>query len=238
VKYFSHGFKGPVGNKWYIENCRTSIGGKDPVADANNVLWETGLEANKNLARERKRRLHYVSNILILDDPENPENEGKVFLFKYGKKIFDKINDLMHPEFDDEVPVNPFDFWGGANFKLRIRKVDGFTNYDKSEFEPPSTLKDDDEEMEKIWSVEYPLLPFLHEDNYKSYTDLKKKFEDVIGLTDTLDARISAEDIEPDEDDIPIGGEEEVTVPDTEEGSEDVMDFFKKIADGEDDIPY
>lgn len=228
VKYFSHGFKDIGG--WYIENCRTSIGEKDPVADANNVLWETGLEANKNLARDRKRRLHYVSNILVIDDPENPENNSKVFLFKYGKKIFDKINDVMHPEFADEEAINPFDFWEGANFKLRIRKVDGFTNYDKSEFESVKVLHEDDEALEKLWATEYPLKPFLEEENYKPYSLLKEKFEKVIGLNNDHDARITAEDLEPEDDDIPIGGEDEVTVPDSEEAPGDVMDFFDKLA--------
>jgi len=228
VKYFSHGFKDVGG--WYIENCRTSIGEKDPVADANNVLWETGLEANKNLARDRKRRLHYVSNILVIDDPEHPENNGKVFLFKYGKKIFDKINDKMHPEFEDDVAVNPFDFWEGANFKLRIRKVEGYTNYDKSEFETPEAVHDDDETIENLWKIEHALKPFLEADFYKPYTVLKEKFERVIGLTSEHDARITAEDLEPEDNDVPIGGEDTETVPDSEEAPGDVMDFFDKLA--------
>lgn len=180
VRVFSHGFKGPSGS-WYIENSRTTIGESDPVAELNAKLWNSGIESDKDIARQQKRRLHFISNILVLKDPANPENEGKVFLFKYGKKIFDKLNDLMNPAFDDEEPVNPFDFWEGANFRLRIRQVEGYRNYDKSEFSEPSSLSDDDSMLEKIWEKQYSLQEFIDPKNFKSYDELKTKLDRVLG---------------------------------------------------------
>ena len=159
ARLFSHGFKGPGG--WYIENSRTTIGGKDPVSEMNTQLWNSGLESDKDIARQRKRRLNYISNIYVVSDPANPENEGKVFLYKYGKKIFDKINEAMQPEFADEDPIDPFDFWKGANFKLKVRKVAGYINYDKSEFESPSPLLNgDDALLEELWNKQYSLKEF------------------------------------------------------------------------------
>ena len=146
VRVFNHGFQGPGG--WYIENSLTTNGKKDPVSEYNSKLWDTGLEANRDIVRKQKRRLTYYTNIMVVEDAKRPENEGKVFLFKFGKKIFDKINDMMNPQFEDETSVNPFDFWEGANFKLKIRKVEGFTNYYKAEFASPSPLFEDDEKME------------------------------------------------------------------------------------------
>ena len=157
VRMFSHGFQGPGGG-WYIENSLTTLNQKDPVSDYNTILWNNGTEAGKEQARKQKRRLNYFSNIYVIEDPAHPENEGKVFLFKYGKKIFDKVNDLMNPEFSDEEAVNPFDLWGGANFKLKIRMVDGFVNYDKSEFDSSTPLLDDDAKLEEIWNTQYCLL--------------------------------------------------------------------------------
>ena len=150
VQYWDHGFKGPSG-RWYIEKSLTSIGQSDPVSEMNSQLWNSGRDEDKDLARSRKRRLHYVSNILVVSDPAAPENDGKVFLFKYGKKIYEKIMDVMQPEFEDEKPVNPFDFWGGANFKLKIRQVEGYRNYDKSSFDEPSVLLDDEDELESLF---------------------------------------------------------------------------------------
>lgn len=181
VRYWDHGFKGPTG-RWYIESSLTSIGQPDPVSELNSVLWNSGNDKDKEIARDRKRRLHYVSNILVISDPANPANEGKVFLFKYGKKIFDKINDLMQPQFQDETPVNPFDFWGGANFRLKIRNFEGFRNYDKSEFDKPSELFDgDDARLEEVYGQLYSLSDFTNPDNYKSYADLKRKLIEVLG---------------------------------------------------------
>lgn len=181
VRFWDHGFKGPTG-RWYIENSLTSIGQPDPVAEINSVLWNSGNEKDKELARERKRRLHYVSNILVVSDPANPDNEGKVFLYKYGKKIFDKIMDIMQPQFQDESPVNPFDFWTGANFKLKIRNFEGYRNYDKSEFESASELFGGDEaKLEKTYNALYSLKDFTDPSNYKSYADLKRKLVEVLG---------------------------------------------------------
>lgn len=181
VKYYDHGFQGPGG--WYIEKSLTSINQTDPVSEYNTELWNTGLDANKELARRQKRRLHYVSNIYIVKDPKHPENEGKVFLFKYGKKIFEKITQAMNPQFEDDQAIDPFDLWTGANFKLKIRKVDGYQNYDLSEFESPSALFDDDEKLESIWKSEYTLKDILNPKNFKSYTDLKSRLDRVLGIT-------------------------------------------------------
>jgi hypothetical protein len=181
VRYWDHGFKGPTG-RWYIENSLTSIGQNDPVSELNSVLWNSGNEKDKEVARDRKRRLHYVSNILVISDPANPANEGKVFIYKFGKKIFDKINDLMQPQFQDETPVNPFDFWGGANFRLKIRNFEGYRNYDKSEFDKPSELFDgDDKRLEEVYGQLHSLSDFSDPKNYKSYTELKKKLIEVLG---------------------------------------------------------
>ena len=179
ARVWSHGFKGPTG-KWYIENSLTTIGKPDPVSELNNELWNSGTDANKNVAREQKRRLSYIVNVLVVQDPSNPANEGKVKLFKFGKKIFDKIKDAMQPEFPGEEPVNPFDFWKGANFKLKIRNVEGYRNYDKSEFEPVSVLSDDDAKIETIWGQQYSLVDFLDARHFKSYEELKKKLEGVL----------------------------------------------------------
>lgn len=182
VKVFNHGFQGPGG--WYIENSLTTLGQKDPVSEYNTQLWNSGVEANKEIARKQKRRLSYISNVYIVEDPKNPENEGKVFLYKYGKKIFDKINEAMNPQFEDEKAVNPFDLWAGANFKLKIRKVEGYQNYDKSEFESASVLGDfDDDRLESIWKSEYSLKEFLAPENFKSYDELKAKLDKVLGLS-------------------------------------------------------
>jgi len=179
VKYWDHGFKGPTG-LWYIENSLTTIGQPDPVSEMNTQLWNTGNDEDKKTVRERKRRLHYVSNIMVVSDPANPQNEGKTFMFRYGKKIFDKIMDVMQPEFADEEPVNPFDFWEGANFKLKIRNVEGYRNYDKSEFDSASKLADD-EKLESIYNGLYSLAEVVDPKNFKSYDELKTKLHRVLG---------------------------------------------------------
>ena len=178
ARVWSHAFQGPGG--WYIENSLTTLGQKDPVSEENTILWNSGVDSDKEIARKRKRKLSYYSNIYVVSDPKHPENEGKVFLFKFGKKIFDKITEAMQPAFEDEKPINPFDFWTGANFKLKIRKVDGFWNYDKSEFEAVSPISTDDEAVKGIWNKQYPLKPFLEAANFKSYDELKEKFNRVI----------------------------------------------------------
>jgi len=184
VRIFNHGFKGPSG-KWYIENSLTTLNQKDPVSEYNSQLWNASSEENspqRKQAREQKRRLTYISNILIISDPKHPENEGKVKLFKYGKKIFDKISMLMDPEFEGDEAVNPFDFWKGANFKLRIRTVEGYRNYDQSTFESASVLNSDDSKLEEIWKSQYSLKEFADPKNFKSYDELKKKLYEVLGL--------------------------------------------------------
>jgi len=182
VKYWDHGFQGPTG-LWYIENSLTSIGQDDPVSEMNSQLWNSGRDEDKAVARDRKRRLHYVSNIYVVSDPANPENEGRVFLYKFGKKIFDKIMDVMQPEFADEDPVNPYDFWEGADFKLKIRKVEGWVNYDKSEFSNPSPLLGgDDDDLEVIYNKLYSLKDFVDPKNYKTYDELKAKLNRVLGV--------------------------------------------------------
>ena len=188
---FSHGFKGKGG--WYIENCPTTIGRKCPLCEANSELWNSGLESDKDIARQRKRRLNYISNIMVISDPKNPENEGKVFLYKFGKKIFDKIMESLQPEFQDEEAVNPFDFWKGANFKLKIRKVAGFINYDKSEFDISTPLLDgDDGKLEEIWNKQYPLQPLIGADQFKSYDELKARLMSVLGSGRSIPASAEA----------------------------------------------
>ena len=187
VRIWNHGFKGPSG-KWYIENSLTTINQKDPVSEYNTVLWNSTSDENspaRKQAREQKRRLTYVSNILVVSDPKNPQNEGKVFLYKYGKKIFDKISILMNPEFEGDEAVNPFDFWKGANFRLKIRMVEGYRNYDQSVFATPSALSDKDTELEKIWKSQYSLKEFVEPKNFKSYDELKRKLEEVLELNTT-----------------------------------------------------
>jgi hypothetical protein len=181
VQIFSHSFQGPTG-KWYIENSLTTLNKKDPVSEHNSVLWNSGIESNKEVARKQKRKLNYISNIYVIRDPANPDNDGKVFLFKFGKKIFEKLNDLMNPSFEDDAPVNPFDLWEGANFKLKIRKVEGYQNYDKSEFEKPAPLSQDEDDLERIWKSQYALNEFLSESNFKTYDELKTKLNSVLGL--------------------------------------------------------
>ena len=165
VRIWNHGFQGPGG--WYIENSLTTIGQQDPVGEYNSKLWNSGNESDKDIVRKQKRRLTYISNIYIVSDPSNPQNEGKVFLYKYGKKIFDKINEQMNPTFQDETAVNPFDLWEGANFKMKIRHVEGYRNYDKSEFDAPSPLLEDDDEMEKVWNSQHSLAAFIAPDQFK-----------------------------------------------------------------------
>jgi hypothetical protein len=228
VRLFSHGFQGPGG--WYIENSLTTIGEKDPCGDFNSQLWNNGTDSGKQQAREQKRRLNYVSNVYVVKDPAHPEREGNVYLFKYGKKIFDKLNDMMHPEFDDETPVNPFDLWEGANLRMKIRNVEGYRNYDKSEFESSSPLSDDDKELEKIWNSQYALNEFTNAKNFKSYDELKIKLNRVLGLNTTEHqeaAPASASSFEKEEADLPWNNS--VTEPVT--ANDDDMSFFKSLAE-------
>ena len=179
AKMYSHAFQGPGG--WYIENSLTTTGGKDPVSEYNRELWNSGNESDKDVVRRQKRKLSYYANIYVVKDPTNPQNEGGVFLYKFGKKIFDKVMEAMQPEFEDETPINPFDFWQGANFKLKIVKKDGYWNYDKSEFDKVSPLLEDDDALEALWKKQYSLAAVTAPDQFKSYDDLKKRLDYVLG---------------------------------------------------------
>jgi len=222
AKVWSHAFQGPTG-QWYIENSLTTLNQKDPVSEANTVLWNTGNEADKELARKRKRKLNYYSNVLVVSDPKHPENEGKIKLFKYGKKIFDKLMEAMNPEFEDEKPLNPFDFWSGADFKLKIRKVDGYWNYDKSEFDKPNALFDgDDAKLESLWKQEFSLAEFISATNFKSYDELKERFDRVIAGSKTVGNVADLTDTEP----APV----EQSVDTEESTNDDSMSYFEKLA--------
>ena len=225
VRVFSHGFQGPGG--WYIENSLTTLNQKDPVSEYNSTLWNSGIEANKDIARKQKRRLNYVANIYVVSDPSNPENEGQIKLFKFGKKIFDKITEAMNPEFADEQAVNPFDMWEGANFKLKIRNVEGYRNYDKSEFADKSALYDDDAKLEELWKKEYSLKEFVEKKQFKSYDQLKGRLDKVLGF----DGAQVASSRKATDDPISLT-EADVSALDNVEQDED-LDYFKSLADKE-----
>jgi hypothetical protein len=242
VKIFSHGFKGPTG-KWYIENSLTTLGQNDPVGELNTTLWNSGSDANKEIARTQKRRLHFISNVLIVSDPKHPENEGKVMLFKFGKKIFDKIMNKAKPTFEDEKPVNVFDLWEGANFKLRMRKVEGYPNYDESTFSDPAPVKPTDEEILKVVNAQYKLSEFIDPKNFKSYEELKAKLDSV--LSGASGYGTTASDLA--NDPLPVAEAKTFTsapppsftaapaakAPEVNDDDDDVMSFFQKIADEE-----
>jgi hypothetical protein len=238
IRQFSHGFQGKGG--WFIENCPTTIGQKCPVCEGNNELWNSGVESDKKIARDRKRKLAYISNILVISDPAAPQNEGKVFLYKYGKKIFEKIEEKMHPQFQDEEAVNPFDFWKGADFKLKVRKVDGYINYDKSEFAAPAPLfGGDDSELESLWKSEHSLKEFVSPSQYKAYEELKRKFDSVIG--GSVSATRRAEELDEMEqaaeqfgDPAPKGRKPVQSSPDEDDSSGDAMSYFERLARGDD----
>ena len=230
AKVWNHAFQGPTG-QWYIENSLTTINQKDPVSEHNTKLWNTGLESDKEIARKQKRKLQYFSNIYVVSDTKHPENEGKVFLFRYGKKIFDKITAAMSPEFEDEKAINPFDFWEGANFKLKIRKVDGYWNYDKSEFEDTSKLFEDDSEADKVWKSQYSLAEFTAPTNFKSYDELKTRLDAV--LSGTVKVGNVADEI----DDAPVAKPKVDTKPVTTKvetpvvEEDDTLAYFEKLAE-------
>jgi hypothetical protein len=234
VRVFDHGFQGPGG--WYIEKSLTTLGKPDPVSEYNSKLWNSGIEANKEIARKQKRRLHFISNIYVVHDSSNPENEGKVFLFKYGKKIFDKLNEAMNPQFADEEAVNPFDLWAGANFKLKIRNVEGYRNYDKSEFDRAKPLLDDDGNLEVIWKSEHSLQEFIDPKNFKSYEELKEKLNRVLS-EDSFLSGSKAEEQDIPWNETPAPKQRVVAPPKIAETSyddeeDDALDYFKKLANG------
>ena len=233
VRIFNHGFKGPSG-KWYIENSLTTIGQKDPVSEHNSQLWNSTSDDNspqRKQAREQKRRLTYIANVMIITDPKNPENEGQIRLYKFGKKIFDKITLAMNPQYQDEKPINPFDLWNGANFKIKIRQVEGYRNYDLSSFDNPSALSSDDAELEKIWKSEYSLKEFTDPKNFKSYDDLKAKLNAVLGL-DIASVRANAKPVAIEDDgEVPFKtAAQRKSVAIAEDEDED-LNYFKGLAD-------
>ena len=245
VKLFSHAFQGPGG--WYIENSLTTIGGKDPIGELNRELWNSGNEADKETVRKQKRKLSFYANIYVVKDPANPQNEGKVFLYKFGKKIFDKIMEAMQPEYEDETAINPFDFWAGANFKLKLKKVAGYWNYDSSEFAAPSPLLDDDDALEALWKKQYSLQALVAADQFKSYEDLEKRLKMVLGQKqaparydeETADEDnnrgsytpdFNSRDIKP----VPPNLKEELnnlSPTKTDEDEDDALSYFQKLAE-------
>ena len=237
AKLYTHAFQGPGG--WYIENSLTTVGGKDPVSDYNRELWNSGNESDKDVVRKQKRKLSYYSNIYVVKDPTNPQNEGKVFLFKYGKKIFDKVMEAMQPEFEDESPINPFDFWQGANFKLKIVKKDGFWNYDKSEFDSVSPLLDDDDALEAIWKKEYSLAAVTAADQFKSYEDLERRLKYVLGKKPAQSRYIPDSELEDESEGKYAVAEKTVTeavstpTPSTtvDKDEDDALSYFQKLAE-------
>ena len=227
VRIWNHGFQGPTG-KWYIENSLTTLGKPDPVSELNTELWNSGIEANKDQVRKQKRRLSYVANIYVVKDPAHPENEGQVRLYKFGKKIFDKIKDVMQPQFEDEDPVNPFDFWKGANFKLKIRNVEGYRNYDKSEFDSASPLADDDA-LETIWKKQHSLAEFVDPKNFKSYDELKAKLTVVLSATGAAAPRADATTLDEDMPK-PVPAKPAAKPKTDFDDADDSLSYFAKLA--------
>lgn len=235
VRIFDHGFQGPGG--WYIENSLTTIGKQDPVSEYNSKLWNSTSDdesPERKQARKQKRRLHFVSNIYVVTDPGNPDNEGKVFLFKYGKKIFDKLNDSMNPQFQDDEAVNPFDFWAGAHFKLKIRQVEGYRNYDKSEFDKVKPLLDDDSELEAVWNKQYSLQEFLDPKNFKSYDELQARLLKVLDeKTSSQKNRAETDEVPWTEDEAPAPRLKSAPAPKqpaVEDDDDESLEFFKNLA--------
>ena len=235
VSYFDHGFQGPGG--WYIEKSLTTLNKQDPVSEYNSQLWNTGIEANKEIARKQKRRLHYMSNVYVVSDPKNPDNEGKVFKYRYGKKIFEALKEAISPAFEDEKAINPFDLRGeGANFKIKIRKVDGYWNYDKSEFSDSAPLFEDEDKLNEVVASMHSLSDVISPSEFKTYDELKEKFNRVLGLTGAT-ATSTAESVAEDMEEVPWSdvnkepvAEAPVIQSASDDDSEDAMDYFKKLA--------
>ena len=236
ARIWNHGFQGPTG-KWYIENSLTTLNQTDPVSELNSELWNSGVEANKDIARKQKRRLAYYTNIMVVKDPGNPANEGQVFLYKFGKKIFDKIKDVMQPEFEDEAPMNPFDFWEGSNFKLKIRQVEGYRNYDKSEFESTtSAVAESDDEIEALWAKQHSLLEIVDPKNFKSYDELKAKLNMVLagGSKVTTAEKIAEQTGDVEDGAFVKNATSAVSVSsnvDTSDDEDDTLSYFAKLAE-------
>ena len=235
AKLYTHAFQGPGG--WFIENSLTTLGQKDPVSEYNSQLWNSCVDSDKEVARKQKRKLSYYSNVYVVKDPSNPANEGKVFLFRYGKKIFDKITAAMQPEFEDETPINPFDFWQGANFKIKIKKVAGYWNYDSSEFSAPEALLGgDDDALEALWKQEHSLAEIVAPDQFKSYEDLKKRLDYVLGISGTpkrQDPEVMDEEVTyepPAREPVAVAADAPSSV-NTDDDEEDALSYFAKLAE-------
>ena len=240
VSYWDHGFQGPGG--WYIEKSLTTLNKKDPVSEYNTTLWNSGIEANKEQARKQKRRLHYVSNVYVVSDPKNPDNEGKVFKYRYGKKIFEQLKEAISPAFEDEQAINPFDLREGANFKIKIRKVDGYWNYDKSEFDSTSPLFEDEAKLNTVFSQVHSLNEVIAPSEFKAYEELKEKLDRVLGLSGAVSSS-TAESIAEDQEEVPWSNVNTESVADepviasadstSEQSSdgEEAMDYFKRLAE-------
>jgi hypothetical protein len=229
VRRFDHGFQGPGG--WFIDNCLTTVGEKCPVCEHNSGLWNSGVEANKDIVRKQKRRLSYLANIYVVSDPAHPENDGTVRLFKFGKKIFDKISEAMNPEFADETPLNPFDLWEGANFKMKIRNVEGYRNYDKSEFAAQGALSDDEAKLETIYNKEHSLKEFVEKKNFKSFDQLKARLDKVLGYEGDIVPATRAEDVE-----LPTAtrvAPARAPAPVASTTDDDDLDYFKSLAEAD-----
>ena len=242
VQYWDHGFQNKLSGKWYIEKSLTTLGQKDPVSEYNSTLWNASSDDNspeRKQAREQKRRLHYVSNVQVISDPKNPSNEGKIFLFKYGKKIFDKLTKMMNPDLESEKAVNPFDLWQGANFKLKMTRQSGFPNYDESTFLAPGPISEDDAELEKIWKAEYSLKDITDPKNFKPYDQLKARLSDVLGFGDAPArsapaAKTVVEEKAPWQEDKPVVADKKaVKAPVVEDDDEDLA-MFRELADLDD----
>ena len=238
VSYWDHGFQGPGG--WYIEKSLTTLNKQDPVSEYNTQLWNTGIEANKEIARKQKRRLHYVSNVYVVSDPKNPDNEGKVFLYRFGKKIFEQLKEAISPQFEDEAAINPFDLREGANFKIKIRKVDGYWNYDKSEFDSVAPLFDDEGQLTEVASSVNSLSDIIAPSEFKTYDELKEKLDRVLGLSGGVSTS-TAESVAEDLEEVPWSNTTETVADEPvvasaestleKESGEDAMDYFKKLAE-------
>lgn len=233
IRVFNHGFQAPGG--WLIDKCLTTLGQQCPVCDHNTILWNSGTEANKEIVRKQKRKLTYISNVYVISDPANPENEGKIKLFKYGKKIFDFINEAMNPPFPDMKPFVPFDFWRGANFKLRMRNVDGYRSYDKSEFETPGPMFEDDEKMKEIWTKEYSLAEIISPEKFNTFDKIKTRLDTVLGIGKVAPAP-------PPQQAPQQEASQRIDTPtpqsSTDTGGDKDLDYFRSLANAGDDVPF
>tara|TARA_B100000073_G_scaffold346740_1_gene358939 strand:+ start:279 stop:1184 length:906 start_codon:yes stop_codon:yes gene_type:complete len=235
IQYWDHGFQGPGG--WLIEKSLTTLGNDCPISEYNTQLWNSGDEAQKDQARKQKRRLHYVANVLVVSDPTHPENEGKVMLYRFGKKIFEKVKDVMQPQFEDEKPINPFDMWEGADFKLKVRKVDGYWNYDKSEFASPAPISEDDSVLEGIYNKQHSLAELIAPDQFKSYDELKAQLDRALGLGGVEVSTATAETIADDNTSANVATATETPwadspapVSSSEDNSDSSISYFEKLA--------